>query len=71
MALNDGHHWYWGNNIDEFEEMLRGAFPNQSEDFYEYGKWGGGFYNSPAFDALPQEDKDAIFDYLEDNGLYK
>jgi hypothetical protein len=67
---NDGHHWYWGNNIEEYEQMLRGAFPGESEDFYEYGKWGGEFYNSPGFDALPPDEQIAILEYLDDNDLY-
>ena len=44
-----GHHEYMGSHVDKMEERLRSAFPGQSEDFYKYGKWGGGATSSDAF----------------------
>ena len=52
------------------ENLLRKAFPYQDNDFYRYGKWSGGAYNSPAFDNLPQTEKDAVKGYLRKQGLY-
>ena len=38
-----------GQHIEEMEQVLRQAFPNRDEEFYEYGKWGGGAFASDAF----------------------
>lgn len=43
--VNAGHHLYMGGHADEMEQLLRDAFPGQSEDFYNYGKWAGGAMN--------------------------
>jgi hypothetical protein len=67
--LNAGQHEYIGNHIDQFESILREAFPGESEDFYNYGKWGGGIFNSSAFDALPGGEKRDVRRYLKDNDL--
>ena len=67
--LNDAHHFYMGQHIEEMEQLLRIAFPGMEEEFYEYGKWGGGAFNSEAFRQLPAEGQDAIWDYLEKLGL--
>ena len=42
------------------EERLRSAFPGQSEDFYKYGKWGGGATSSDAFLKLENIEPDKI-----------
>ena len=39
------------------------------EEFYEYGKWGGGAFSSTAFDSLPFEERLAIVTYLKQIGL--
>ena len=59
-----------GNHIAEMESMLRKAFPGQSEDFYRYGRWGGGAVDSDAFKNLTQAERDAIRKYLKEIGLY-
>ena len=58
-----------GQHIEEMEQLLRDAFPGQSEEFYEYGKWGGGAFNSDAFRQLPVEEQNAIWAYLGQLGL--
>ena len=68
-GVNEGHHFYMGQHIEEMEQLLRDAFPGQSEEFYEYGKWGGGAFNSDAFRQLPVEEQNAIWAYLGQLGL--
>ena len=67
--VNAGHHEYMGSHIDELETMLREAFPGESDEFYEYGKWGGGAFDSDAFDELPLSEQYKIIQYLQNNGL--
>ncbi len=67
--LNDGHHEYMGRHVDEMEELLRESFPGRDEEFYEYGKWGGGAFNSKAFDNLNKEDQNRIYSYLRELGI--
>lgn len=43
----------WPEEDEETEELLRQAFPGRNEEFYEYGKWGGGAFNSEVFEELP------------------
>ena len=62
--VNNAHHNYIGEHIDEYEDYLRDVYPGKSEDFYRYGRWGGGVYNSPAFQRLPESEQQAIYDYL-------
>ena len=69
-GVNDGHHFYMGQHVEEMEQLLREAFPGMDDDFYEYGKWGGGAFNSYAFNELPIEMQDEITEYLSDIGLY-
>ena len=67
--LNDAHHFYMGQHVEEMEQLLREAFPGMDDDFYEYGKWGGGAFNSDKFDQLSKEEQDAIEEYLRGIGL--
>ena len=67
--INDGHHEYIGSHVDKMEERLQSAFPGQSEDFYKYGKWGGGATSSDAFENLTQSEKEKINEYLIKNNL--
>ena len=69
--INGAHHEYMGNHVAEMEQLLRQAFPGESNDFYRYGKWGGGAYNSTAFRNLPYAEQSAVQDYLRKQGLYK
>ena len=68
-GVNDGHHFYMGQHVKEMEQLLREAFPGMDDDFYEYGKWGGGAFNSDKFDQLSKEEQDAIEEYLRGIGL--
>lgn len=67
--INDGHHQYMGGHIEEVEDLLREAFPGKEQDFYEYGKWGGGATESDEFKDLNNEEKRDIINYLKKNGL--
>ena len=67
--INDGHHQYMGGHIEDIEDLLREAFPNENEDFYEYGKWGGGATDSPEFEELTDEEQRNIIQYLRNNNL--
>lgn len=69
--INDGHHFYMGEHIEETETLLRQAFPGRDEEFYEYGKWGGGAFNSEAFEKLPLDEQQEIYNYLSNLQLYK
>ena len=51
------------------EQLLRSTFPGESNDFYRYGKWAGGAFNSEAFKDLPKTERDAVRDYLKNNKL--
>lgn len=67
---NAAHHSYMGNNMDEYEIYLRNAFPGEKNEFYIYGKWGGGAYNSDDFKTLSVDERMNILSYLHDNRLY-
>ncbi|MBO5312279.1 MAG: hypothetical protein J6A91_09545, partial [Bacteroidales bacterium] len=67
--INQGHHEYMGRHVDEMEELLRESFPGRDEEFYEYGKWGGGAFNSDGFKELSSQEKNQIITYLKRNGL--
>lgn len=69
--INDAHNNYMGDHVDAYEALLRSAFPGETEDFYEYGKWGGGVFNSSEYDALSDETRQKIENYLITNGLLK
>ena len=69
--VNDAHHNYIGDNIVAYEDYLRKAYPNQSNDFYVYGKWGGGIDGSPAFQNLPRQEQIEIYNYLQSNVFTK
>ena len=56
--------------MEEMEQLLRDSFPGMPEEFYEYGKWGGGAFNSTAFRSLPIEERMNVEDYLSRMGLY-
>lgn len=71
FSINDGHHYYMGEHIEETEMLLREAFPGRDEKFYEYGKWGGGAFNSDAFEKLPLDKQQEIYNYLSNLQLYK
>ena len=68
--LNDAHHFYMGQHVEEMEQLLRDAFPGRDDDFYECGKWGGGALNSDAFEKLSEEERGRVIDYLSEIGLY-
>ena len=68
--INEGHHFYMGEHIEETEELLRQAFPGRDEEFYEYGKWGGGAMDSNVFKQLASMEQLAIIVYLSELGLY-
>jgi len=68
--LNTAHHEYMGSHIDDVEWLLRDAFPNESNDFYRYGKWACGAFDSEAFESLSQTEKNAIINYLRKHELY-
>ena len=70
MDVERGHHEYMGEHIYDMENLLRKAFPNESNDFYRYGKWGGGAFDSDVFNALPEAEQKAVFRYLSENNLY-
>lgn len=67
--VNAGHHLYMGGHADEMEQLLRDAFPGQSEDFYNYGKWAGGGYESDEFKALSMDERLKTYDYLKQTNL--
>lgn len=69
-GVNDGHNFYMSQHVEEMEQLLRDSFPGMPEEFYEYGKWGGGAFNSTAFEELPIEEQNAIKYYLRQLGLY-
>ena len=60
----------WPEEDEETEELLRESFPGRDEEFYEYGKWGGGAYNSSAFAVLPFEIQKSIENFLRGSGLF-
>ena len=59
-----------GQHVDKMEVLLREAFPGMLEEFYEYGKWCGGAFNSAAFEDLPFEKQIAIEKFLRQLGLF-
>lgn len=67
--MNEGHHEYIGKHTDIMEGILKDAFPGESDDFYNYGKWGGGATNSSAFEELSKEEQKSIINYLGSNKL--
>lgn len=67
--VNAGHHEYMGSHVDELETMLREAFPGESDEFYEYGKWGGGAFDSSAYYDLSSSERNEINKYLKSMGL--
>lgn len=56
--------------LDEYEAVLRELYPNQEEEFYEYGKWGA-LTRTKAFKTNPRKDKSKIKRYLSKNKLPK
>ena len=58
-----------GNNIEIVEQLLRNTFPGESNDFYRYGRWTGGAFNSDAFDNLSETERNAIRKYLKKHKL--
>ena len=79
-APNDesAQHQYMGNEMIEtfgtlknprYADILRLAFPNESEEFYEYGQWGGGATDAWDFQKKSDEEKLLIGNYLENIGL--
>lgn len=67
--LNEGHHEYMGGHTDIMEKLLREAFPGESDDFYNCGKWAGGATNSNTFLNLPKEEQKAVLNYLRTHKL--
>lgn len=51
------------------EKLLREAFPGESDDFYNCGKWAGGATNSNTFLNLPKEEQKAVLNYLRTHKL--
>lgn len=68
-GINDGHHQYTADHINEFQALLRAAFPGQNEKFYNYGCWGGGLTNTNAFQNLSNEMRRTINTYINNKGL--
>ncbi|MFR5660792.1 MAG: hypothetical protein ACLUDU_23440, partial [Butyricimonas faecihominis] len=62
---------YMGYDNQKYEQFLRSAFPAETEDFYKYGKWGGGVEKSEEFNNLSSDEKGKINKYLHDNNLEK
>lgn len=62
--VDSAHHNYMANHVEEMETLLRNAFPGESEEFYEYGKWGGGLVNCEAFMGLSKDEQIIILEYL-------
>ena len=58
-----------GEHVAEMDSLLRGAFPGQDEEFYEYGKWGGGAFNAEAAKTLADVRKAMQINYFEDADL--
>ena len=54
--------------LDEYEAVLRELYPNQEEEFYEYGKWGA-LTTTNAFRKVPIEEQNKIKYYLYNNEL--
>lgn len=69
MGINEGHHKYSSRYMNEYEALLRDLFPGESEDFYRYGKWGGGLTETEAFNNLSNAERKAIQRYLIKNKL--
>lgn len=67
--INQGHHEYMATHIDEFKQLLREAFPGESNEYYEYGVWGGGLIYTNAFYDLSNDTKCNILNYLQNNGI--
>lgn len=65
----DPHHEYMGRIIIEYEDILRDAFPGKPEEFYTYGKWGGGITDSYRFKRLPLAQQERILEYLKNHNL--
>lgn len=71
VDINGAHHQYMGYDNQKYEQFLRSAFPGATEDFYKYGKWGGGVKTSEEFNNLSSNEKGKINKYLQDNNLEK
>ena len=56
--------------LDEYEAVLRELYPNQEEEFYEYGKWGA-LTTTNAFRKVPIEEQWKIKLYIYQNNLPK
>lgn len=56
-----------GSHTDIMGNLLKEAFPEQSDDFYNYGKWAG--TNSKAFNNLYKSEQTNIKDFLIKNKL--
>ena len=69
MDINEAHHQYMGYDNQKYEQFLRSAFPGETEDFYKYGKWGGGVEESEEYNNLSLEEKNKIEIYLKKNNL--
>ena len=67
--INDGHHEYMGSHVERWKNVYEVLSPVQSEDFYKYGKWGGGATSSDAFLKLTKSERDKIIEYLTNNNL--
>ncbi len=67
---DEGQHKYMGETLDQTEQMLRDAFPGESKEFYKYGKWAGGAWDTPEFNHLvSDEEKRAIIQWMRDRDL--
>lgn len=69
LDINKGQHEYTSRRMDDYEALLRDLFPGESEEFYRYGKWGGGLIETEAFKDLGEAERNAILRYLNKNKL--
>ena len=65
----DPHHEYMGKIMTEYGKILRDAFPGKPDEFYTYGRWGGGITDSYRFKRLESATRDKIKQYLADHNL--
>lgn len=66
-------HRYMAAHREEGEELLRWAFPLESENFYKYGYWCGwmGYDELADYGSCPDEDlRNAVESYLTSLGSY-
>ena len=55
--------------MTEYGKIIRDAFPGKPDEFYTYGRWGGGITDSYRFKRLESATRDKIKQYLADHNL--